>query len=295
MSGGGGGGDQTTKTEPWDAAKPYLKDIMAHGRGMFQSVPNNPYAGNRVAQWNQADLRGQNYLQNYASGMQPYINQAQNTSSFLQNPGQMLNVAQNPYVRGNVQSAQRQVMDNFNSSILPQLQSDYRRAQPFAGSREQMGAGLAAGEAAKAMGDIGSRMYGQAYGQNLQAMGQAQGQAANMARLGMLPGEMMSKVGLAQRERDQQRINARMQYHKELQQAPWDQLSRYQGAVQGMGSMGRTSSAEQPGGSPIGGALGGALAGATLFGEGGALAGGAIGGPAGIALGAGLGLLGGML
>ncbi len=273
---------QESTQDPWEPSQPYLRDVMSHGQNMFRTAPVSPYPGQRVAGFNQADLRGQNYLQNYASGVQPYINQAQGTSSFLQDPGQML--TGNPYLRKNINYAMGDMTKRFNEDVMTRLQSDYRRAQPFAGSREELAAGKAAEGLADQMGQMQSQMYGDAYRTGMQGMLHAQEQAPGIARMGMFPAELMGGVGAQQRQRQQQRINAGMQRWQESQQAPWDNLGRYQAAIQGMGNMGGTTTTPAATSSPLMGAASGAAMGF-----------GATGTPIGAAVGGGLGLLGSYL
>lgn len=251
----GGTQETTSQAQPWGTAQPYMRDVLSQAQNQYYGYNPQYYPGNQVAGFTPAGLAGQNYLQGYAGSVQPYLNTAQRSNAFLMNPNQ-LDVARNKYVSGNVQQAQNQITDNLMSNVLPTIRAQYRRGQPFGGSREEIAVGNAVEGTARAMGDTAAQMYGDAYRQNMSGMLQAQGLSPNMASLGMLPGTIMGDVGAQQQQLNQARINAAKQAWDYYQQLPLQKLGAYGNFATVAGGMGQTTTQETPGASPLASAIG---------------------------------------
>ena len=101
MSGGGGGGGTQTsisKAEPADQVKPYLDPFMGHAAAIAMK-PYEAYGGQRIADWNKAQLAGFdmtrqvanqsqaansnsiNHLNNVMGGQ--YLNNSPGTNAYL--------------------------------------------------------------------------------------------------------------------------------------------------------------------------------------------------------------------
>lgn len=233
--------DATTTMEPWGQATPFMTQALNESANQYNTYTPQYYPGQTVAGRPQASLAADNYLQNYSGAMQPFINQAQQSNAFLMDPNKMLNVTENPYISGMVGDAQEQIVDTLKSQVMPGIRAQYRRGQPFGGSREELAVGNAVEGTARAMGSLADQMYGNAYGRGLNSMIQAQNMAGNMARLGALPGDYMSQVGTRQQAYDQDRINAAKERWDYYQRMPWEKLDRYSTQASGIGGMGGTT------------------------------------------------------
>lgn len=282
----GGGGSQTQETIPWENQRYELANVFAGARNLYND-PNAlmQYPGQTLAPFTQPQLASQQYLQDYASSVQPMIGAGQQTAGFLAGGGAM-DVASNPYVTGVADVMTGQISDRLMRDVLPSIRSQYRPGQAFGGSRENLAVGRAVEGATEEMGDALRQLYGGAYGQGLQATGQALQQLPQMAQLGAYPAQLLEDVGAQQRAYEQARIDdavRRFQYETER---PYEQLRRYAQTVGGQ-QYGTETTLPGQRSNPFAGALGGAASGAAI---GSAVP--VLGTGLGAAIGGGLGLLG---
>ena len=66
-----GGGAQTTRTEPWDAQKPYLKYGMGEAQRMYGMGVPDYYSGKSIAGFDPAQEAAQAYTLGYTKGERP--------------------------------------------------------------------------------------------------------------------------------------------------------------------------------------------------------------------------------
>ena len=69
----GGSQSQTTRTEPWDAQKDYLKTGFARAEDLYSTGKMTPsyYSGSRIAPFDPATLEAQRSALTYATGPRP--------------------------------------------------------------------------------------------------------------------------------------------------------------------------------------------------------------------------------
>jgi len=237
--GGGGGGDQTVTQTPWDPAQGPLKDILNEAGNLYQTTPAY-YPGPTVAPFAPAQLASQNYLQQYAQGVQPYINQAQGTSAFMQDPNMMLNVGNNPYIQGMGDAIGNQLVRATNK-VMGNIRSGSVASGTLGGSRQALAQRGALQDMNESYGNTLAKLYGGAYGQGLGAVNTAQGMAGQMAGLGAYPAELMSGVGAQQRAYDQQMLGATQAPWQYYEGAPRSNLGWYHGLAGQIGGMGSSS------------------------------------------------------
>jgi hypothetical protein len=304
--GGSSGGSQTpvvqTQTkDPWSAAQPFLQTGMQNAFNLYNAGTGyRPYTGQTQAALHPWQSQGLSDMYSIAAQGVPGSIEAANllAKDMIQNQGMNagLNTAvgqfgdiysralgdQNPYLQG-VINAQ---MDKVNSAmsgagrygsglhqagiaqaIAPTLAEDYNRRQQL-----QM-------QATGAQADI--------YGQGLQRAGQWAQAAPSLYEAQYLPAQHMQDVGNFYTQYAQQGLNDQMKQYAAQQAWPWEQLARYNAAVQGVGGLGGTTVTQSPGPTQPSSTqrlLGGALAGAGM---------GSMFGPVGMGVGAiGGGLLG---
>lgn len=87
--------------------------------------------------------------------------------------GAVLDPSTNPWLKSATEAAIRPAVENFQNVILPSIAGDAISAGGFGGTRQQIAEGLAAQGLQRTIGDTASRIYSDAYGQGLGAMGQA--------------------------------------------------------------------------------------------------------------------------
>lgn len=268
--GGGKGGSKKQKVEqkiePWSGAVPYIQQALQGAQQQYEGYRPQYYPGATVAPFAPAQMAAQNYLQQYAGGVQPYIDQAQRMSTFMQSPA-MLDVAQNPYVGGMADVIGNRMGRMLTEQALPAVRSGAQAAGQLGGSRQALNEALTTQRVADSYGDALANLYGGAYRTGLGAVGQAQQMAPMMSSLGAYPAQLMAGVGAEQRAYDQQLIDAARQPWQFYEQQPYDVLDRYFGQATGAGGLGQTSVQRGAGGGPstlqnvIGGA---ALGGSAL-------------------------------
>ena len=150
-------------------------------------------------------------------------------------------------------------LDAASRKILPNVKSSF-------GTSGRTSSGLAAPAMTQAVGDVFAGMYGQerqhqenayrdmqrnqlgAYNQERGMMQQAMGMAPSMYQLAMAPGQTMMGVGAVQEGEQQRQLNDQMQRWQFEQQAPYQNLAQYAGAVNPVGQTyaGRTGTSQQP-------------------------------------------------
>jgi len=265
LLGKSGGGSQQVSNEPipWSAAAPQMQYGLDESRNLYDNFRQMYYPGETVAPLNQYQTAGANYMQGYAGSVQPYINQSQGMSSFMQSPA-MLNVGQNPYVR-NMGDAIGNQMARATNKVMGNLRSGSVASGQLGGSRQALAQRGALQDMNQQYGDSLARLYGGAYGQGLSAVNQAQSMAPQMAQLGAYPGQIMGGIGDMYRGYDQQNINAARDRFNWYQTQPDQRLDTFINRVGGLG--GRTMGTNQTtSGGGIKDILGGAMMGSSIGG-----------------------------
>lgn len=253
----------TATTAPWGPAQPYLQGALGDAEDLYKNYRQMYYPGTMTAPLNPYQISGLNYQQGYAGSVQPYINRAQQMSSFMQSPA-MLNVGQNPYVQGMGAAIGNQISQQLRRNIMPAIRSGNVAAGMLGGSRQGIAEGTAIGDAMQNYGNSLASLYGGAYQSGLGAVNQAQGLAPNMVNMGAYPAQLMRDVGQTYRGYDQQQINDAVNRFNWYQGQPDTRFDTYLGRISNIGGMGGSSTSTQPGMSSAQGILGGALAGYGL-------------------------------
>lgn len=166
--------------------------------------------------FNPLQQAGQQSAVDFASGIQPFVQNAQNTSAFLTNPN-LLNPGANPFLQQSAQAAINPLLRSLTEDILPQINSDALGTGNFNSTRRPIGQGIAVDRFLQNAGDITSNMFSNAYGQGLNTLTQNLSQAPNIANLGLLPSNVLSSIGGEQRALQQEQMLD-----------PFTQLQRFQ-------------------------------------------------------------------
>lgn len=115
-----GGSSQTTRTEPWDAQKDYLKTGFARAEDLYSKGAMTPgyYGGTRVAPFDPASLEAQKATLSYATGPRPANLQAGAETTQLGGMGYG-----------------RDLMDYGTAMRSPMSTADYSTITPFTESQ----------------------------------------------------------------------------------------------------------------------------------------------------------------
>ena len=101
----GGGSTETTKTEPWSALQPYLKDIYSEAQGMYETYRPQFFTGQTQAGFTPDQLTAQAGIRDFATQGAPQIMNPALGAYQYGAGSSILDVGRNPYVTGAAQAA----------------------------------------------------------------------------------------------------------------------------------------------------------------------------------------------
>jgi len=283
FGGGGSGGVQyvqtppqttTSKTEPWEAAQPYLKDIMQQAQTASGATSTTPYQGPLQADPTAAQQQANTWKQQYAQN--PMLSglggqEMQLASDTLS--GKYLDPSTNPTLVPGLMATVAPIERNFAENIMPQLTSDAWNQGAYGGARQ----GIREAQVSRDTGQVISDTVAKAVMDNYQRERSLQQLAPQMAQagaqMGMAPSEIMSAAGAQQQQWNQADINEAIAQYQNTLQAPWQAVSPYASIIGGLQMPTATTTTGQgfqamPGTAQniMGGAMGGLALGNALFG-----------------------------
>lgn len=299
-----GGGTTATKTDPWDGQQGYLKDVFNTANFDYQAYQNGQRPavagftplqqqamGETQGQLGQSTLGGvqstnaaNDYTTNLLHG--DYLNANPGSQSFgaFAN-GSMVN---NPYLSGMADAAANGTVRNYQTAIAPQITSQMEGSGRYGSGAMMNAQSQSQQDLATQLGGQMNNLYGNAYSQGMQNMlSGAQGlsnnynTAAQQQLQGSVnaPNLLSSDASLISNAYN---MGGNQQaYNQQVIDAPWNQLGKYAGLVQGQYGGTTTQPYFQ---NHASGALGGAASGAMMgssFGPWGTVIGGVVGGAAG--------------
>lgn len=247
-----GGGSEVTKSEPWSGIQPYLKKGYAEAAGIYDRFTPEYYSGVTQAQFSPDQLTAQAGVRDWATqGAPTVMNPA--LSAYQYGTGtSILDVAQNPYVRGMAQGAVQDVMSALQPE-LANIRGGAIQSGGYGGSRQGIAEGMALSGAADAATRAAADIYGQAYGQGLQHQLGTLGQTGDILKAGFQPYVALSASGAEQQAREQALIEDAKARHQFEQALPYERLSQYTGALGGTaGLLGGAGVTTAPGMSTMG-------------------------------------------
>lgn len=203
---------------------PYLLHGLSEARRIYEEGPPQFFPGSTVADFRPAEVLAHQYLQQQAG---PMAQLAEAAMPHLTNIMGAYDVASNPYIRAAAEAAIRPVMQTLREQALPSVRTGAVSTGTYGGSRQALAEAQAIERAARAMGDITSQMYGQAYQTGLGASLNAIGAIPTVQRALAYPGEVLGAVGAQERAMEQAKIGEQMARHEYGQLAPRLALQEY--------------------------------------------------------------------
>lgn len=277
---GGKSSKTTTNTvsEPWSGVQDYLKGAYGQAENLYNKGAPNYYGGKLLAP-----------LSGYTRGaLDSMANRAQQGSGVVRAAqGQLTDTlggkyleAGNPYFQGAVNAATRPVIDTYNKTIAPGINSDFSAAGRYGSGAHAMASSDAANNLMTQIGDISSQMAYQNYGDERQNQIRGMLFAPEMANQDYIDINALGQAGEGIDAWNQAKIDKDIQKYNYQQSKDWNYLNDYIGLLNGAvgGSTTTTSPVQRP----------------NIFSSvgGGALTGFGVGGIPGALVGGGLGLLG---
>jgi hypothetical protein len=247
LAGGGGGSSKTTQTsKPWEAQRPYLKEIFGEAQGLYNQGGPQLYPGQTIAGFTPNEAFAQQFATDYSKNVNiPLAGQAAGANQFLLGDVMMANA--NPYMASYAEGAIRPIYQQLMEQTLPSIRSSsIMGGGQNRNSRQQIREGLAISRADQAAMDTTARMYSDMYGDNLEAFQRGLALAPQTMQAGMIPAESIAGVGAQQRAYEQALMDEQARKFEYEQQLPWNTLAAYQNLVQG--SYGGTGSVSGGGG-----------------------------------------------
>jgi hypothetical protein len=194
--------------------------------------------------------------------------------------GDTLGAGGNPYFQGAVNAATRPVLDAYSNTIMPGLDSQFSTGGRYGSGAHALGSAQNSNNLMNQVGDIGSQMSYQNYGDERAKQMQAMLFAPTMANQDYTDINAIGQAGEAQDAFTAQKRAADIARWNYNQGKDWNFTKDYIGSLGGAPPATQSTTTPQPKQNIFTGALGGA---ATGYG---------IGGAPGALLGGGLGLLG---
>jgi hypothetical protein len=258
-----------SKIDP--SLRPYLEMALRRSEQLFFGPGPQFFPGQTYVSPSQQTLGALAQQEALARQGSPALQQAQ--QSYLQSLGGLGTTAEGSFLMGSpyrdamIQSATRPLVQQFEQSILPGIQSAFSQAGRYGSGAQARAIGQAQEATSRAIGDISSTIAGQDYARERGLMQQAQtslpqiaGMAPQMYGMQFLPGQQLGQVGAAMEQIQALPLQEQMQRYSFQQQAPYTQLQNFLSSVYGTPMASSQYAPVQPGqvnraGSVIGGAL----------------------------------------
>lgn len=270
MSGSKQTGTSTTiqSSDPWSGQSPYLEKGFKRAESDILEKPAQYYPNSTVVGFSGQTSDALQMAEDRARGGSALQTGAKNV---IQDTLEGKYMGANPYLDQAIDTATRPMVENFNTSVMPAVQSGFSGKGRYGSGMQAFQQREAAKDVNRQIGDVAGSMAYQNYGRGMQDMMNAAQLAPTLAqtdyddisKLQQIGGIRESQAG-AELQDDINRFNFG-------QQAPKDALKEYMSLVAG-GSFGGTSTGTEPiyrnkTNEMLGGASTLAGIGGTLFGQ----------------------------
>jgi len=225
---GGGGGSSTSSSQivyP-DEIKPLLTNVANLSTDLYNK-PWQSYGGERYADLNGVQQQALQGVQDRAMGGSQLWDQAQGS---LQ---QMMGDQQNPYLDQQVANAQKSVVDSYNLTTKPQLESAMVGSGSFGNSGLQQMQGQAQNQLQQNLGNVATQMYGNAFNTNQANRLQALGMAQDFANQDYTDLNQMLNAGNVYQDQAQNNADFNYEQWQQQQDDPYRKLQAMTGVMSG--------------------------------------------------------------
>ncbi|MDR3005270.1 MAG: hypothetical protein LBV14_13685 [Acidovorax sp.] len=236
---GGGSSSSSSQIAYPDEIKPLLSNVAKLSTDLYNK-PWQGYGGDRFADLNGTQQQALQGIQDRATGGSELWNQAKGSLS------QMMGDQQNPYLDQQVANAQKSVVDSYNLTAKPQMESAMVGSGSFGNSGLQQMQQQSQNQLQQNLGNVATQMYGNAYNTNqankLQALGMAQG-FANQDYTDL---NQMLNAGNTFQDQAQNKADFNYEQWQSQQDDPYKKLQAMTGVMSG--TAGSTTTTKQSGG-----------------------------------------------
>jgi hypothetical protein len=237
--------EQVTTSQIDPALRPFLTTGLERAQQLFLTGPQPTFfQGQTYVSPSEQTLAALQQREDLARTQNPLLQQAQQAfGQSLTGVGQTAGGAflgGSPYRDQMIQAATRPLMQQFEQSTLPALQSAFSRAGRYGSGAQERAIGQATEATGRAIGDISTQIAAQDYARERALQVQAQQQQAALAAAApsiygqqFIPSEQLAQVGAAREAIAMQPLQEEMARFQFGQQLPFQQLSGYLSSVYG--------------------------------------------------------------
>jgi hypothetical protein len=237
--------EQVTTSQIDPALRPFLTTGLERAQQLFLTGPQPTFfQGQTYVSPSEQTLAALQQREDLARTQNPLLQQAQQAfGQSLTGVGQTAGGAflgGSPYRDQMIQAATRPLMQQFEQSTLPALQSAFSRAGRYGSGAQERAIGQATEATGRAIGDISTQIAAQDYARERALQVQAQQQQAALAAAApsvygqqFIPSEQLAQVGAAREAIAMQPLQEEMARFQFGQQLPYEQLSGYLSSVYG--------------------------------------------------------------
>jgi hypothetical protein len=248
----GGGSSETTVSEPWAGAQPYITKGYEEAAGIYDQFNPTYYGGQTQAGFSPDQLTAQAGTRDWATQGAPNVmNPA--LSAYQYGTGtEVLDVSKNKYVQGMAQQAAKDAYGQLNPALAG-IRLGAIQSGGYGGGRQGIAEGGALAGAADAATSAAANIYGQAYGQGLGHQQSTLGQTGSIIDAGFSPYSQLGQSGAEQSGREQRLIEDAKAQHDFQQNLPYNRLNQYTSSISGTGGLlGNSGVSTSPGMSTLG-------------------------------------------
>lgn len=150
----------TSKSEPWNEAKPYYEGLYKSAVDAFGQTNKQSYQGDMWAGPTERQQQANNLMANnvWGTGASDLRQLGSDTVS-----GRYMDPESNPWLKGSVESAAGDITRKYTQEVLPSMGSAAIRSGAYGGSRQGIMEGLAAGEYSREANEAAQNIYAQNY------------------------------------------------------------------------------------------------------------------------------------
>jgi|TARA_R110000744_G_scaffold145280_1_gene257835 hypothetical protein len=260
----------TSNVEPPAFQKPFLEEGFNRAKTDVLNSPTQFFPNDTVVPFNPNTLQGLDFQKQRALSGDPTVQAA---ASQVQQTAQGDFLNSNPYLDQTIQNATRPIMENFNESIIPGIQSGFSNAGRYGSglqAQQQLRAGEAAGRQAS---EIATGLAGQNFESERNRQLQASSMAPQFGQESYRDAANLRNVGETFESQAGAELQGDIDRFQQGETAKKDALAQYMALVGG-GSFGQSTTGTTPvfrnkTSDLLGGAASAAGIAGSLFGKGG--------------------------
>lgn len=223
---------------------PYLSEGLEELRRLTFGQSPTLYPGQTYVPPSEATTSALNFLEAYGGAPSTALTAGRDAYleglSGIQKTAQGSFLTGSPFLQSQIDSATRPVMQQFERSTLPAIQSAFSKAGRYGSGAQAQAIGFAQEGLSRAVGDISSTLTAADFSRERGFMESALrdlisgGEAApSIYEAGLLPAETLAKVGGARESISSQALKEAMARYDFEQRTPMDQLTAFLSGVYG--------------------------------------------------------------